>query len=347
FMEEEMISLDYIEADKATILNEKLWTVFKDSIYYHKGIFDKNRPKLYYHSSLYFKAPYYKYNSYDNERNLLAEQEEIEFRNYNKKMNLERDTVIAKVNIEAYCSLLKKYYKDTIIDTQAIFYDFVNHNYRIDKYRDNYFERSYYETKMNINSIGAAKNRNISTWSPSVIIGIALFAFYFAVVFQVFKNVHWKQLLLAAAIGTLLFTLVIITDVVSRSNFKIIPLFTALIPLLLLLISFFGTYIKRFSWILNQANILLSFLLPFLPIIILNYLDSYHKIFTIAYFDQYKVEFLINDGFKEMRYSPDYYELVNMIWISVFIFGIGMYLFFWNSYLKHLFLRYWNLPKLK
>ena len=323
----------------------------KELIFTHSGEFEKSRPKLYYHHSRDWTNTYsygrYRRNSmrHHDFNAKAAERVSIQdslYRMYIDSVNIYHDPEVAKRHISEMHLLLKKYNGNYDVDKQRILNNFMTNYY---KPGDQRLEIALQTVKDNVTAIYYAKNKYVSAWNLDVFRSLLIFAFCFTLLFQVFKNVHWKQLLLALGIAACLLTLVIIVEVISRFRGEFFALTGVILPFLLLALSVAGFRIKKFHWIFNQANIYLTWLLPFYPLIILAYLANYHQFFGMDYFDRYKVEITNQYGRKDWIYSDAYYILVSKIWHYTFWAGILSYVFLWNSFLKLLYLRYWSLPK--
>ncbi len=345
-----------VNTDDTTISTRRQWALLADSIYHHKGVFKNTRPKLYYRNTrIWSKNSLYGYNTYMT-NDLTESTAESNLRDslfllYLDKINIVRDPNEASKHISQICELLYKYthFEGGVLDQKTILNDFLKHSYS-ESYCNNYpfLYNKIYTSTDNITNIYRAKLRDdINAWDKNVLFVLFIFIFCITTIFQIYKNVHWKQVLLGAAILAILFTLICIIEVVSNFDGKFISFAGAFLSLLFLLTTIKGFFIKKFSWVLNQMAVILAFCLPYFPLIILAYLDQHHHIFTISYFDKYLEPFKSHDGTISWSYNKEYRELVTLIWISTFWGGILSYVFIWNSYMKTLFLRFWNLPKTK
>lgn len=339
----------------------EFWESMKDSVFSHTGIFEKTRPKLYYHHSLNWNTARHHdhYDLFSNRRydyrdpdylsvdyNFSGAEDSL-YAQYIEHTNLVHDPAMAEKHIAEMDELLKKYTVTKGIERQKI----------RDQYAGNYYipeearvqtdarEALMQLTEMNISSIHSAKMKYAYVFDGEIYLGLWIFIFCLTVLFLLFKNVHWKQFLLAIAINAALLTLVIIIEVISNGRGEFIGALAVLLPLIFLFVTIAGFYINRFSWFFNQVNIFLTVILPFYPLIVLSYLQYMRNIFEIEYFDRYKIPVVNSMGYTEWLYNTEYYELINTIWTWTFIGSILLYVFVWNSYLKLLYLRYWSLPK--
>jgi len=340
----------------STIQKRKEWVALTDSIYFHKGVFANVRPKLYYRNTrMWSRDNFYNYNTYIraelNESISETSLKDSLFLLYLDKINIVRDPNEASKHIAQLSETISTYsiIKGMELDQKAILNDFLKHNY-YQSYCNNYPDLStiIYSSIDNITNIHRAKLKvDIGSWNADFLFGLFIFIFCITTIFQIYKNVHWKQVLLGAAILAILFTLVCIIEIVFDFNGKFVSFAGIFLSALFLLASIKGFYIKEFNWVLNQAAVILAFCLPYFPLIILAYLDQHHGIFTISYFDKYLEPFKSYDGTISWSYNREYRELVTFIWLSTFWGGILAYVFIGNSYMKTLFLRFWSLPKVK
>ncbi len=322
-----------------TLLRE--WSKLTDSIYGHKGVFENQRPKLYYINRLTWDNDFYSYGRYG--KGLSLNYNDSLFRLYLNDINVVRDPKVAKRQIAAAVSLLNKYDHTRAIDQAKILNNYLNHSYVPGMQTDLYDPYDIFKkAENNITAIHFAKINRVGSRDSDFLHGILTFVFCLTLIFQIFKNVHWKQFLLGLSISIALVSLIALIEVVCDYDGNFVSLMSLLIPLSFILASIKGFFITRYSWILNQVNIMLSLCLAFYPLLILVYLVECHNIFEISYFDKY-LEW--SNG--TQRYNSDYYELVRNIWSFAFWFGILSFVFIWNSYLKVLYLRYWSLPKRK
>jgi hypothetical protein len=309
------------------IRNNRYYNHMRDSIFWHKGIFKNERPYLYYTGN-----PYWSYRDPMHQDHLI-------------KVNTERDPKVAVADIAKMERVVNKYSKGILLDKQTILDHYLKNYYLKESVVTASQQHSVDVASNNIENIQLAKQRYIHAWSKETHSFFALFIFCFTILFRVFKNVHWKQLLLSFAIILVGLTLIAIFEDSFRMRGRFISNVGLWLPLALLAISVKGFSIRHFNWIYSQANILLSFFLPFFPMIILHYLVLYFNILEIPYFDQYKEIVTEPSGFRHLEYSTEYYLVVSSIWSFTFWLGILSFTFLWNPYLKTLYLRYWSLPK--
>ncbi|MFL5763322.1 MAG: hypothetical protein ACJ77K_05215 [Bacteroidia bacterium] len=318
--------------------HREFWELMRDSIFWHRGAFKDKRPYLYYTRLQQFNRN----SSYDD---VLTDQDSM-YLDYLKKVNLKRDPVVAMKHISDMSNLLNKYSPGITLNTQDILRGYMQHEY-LTLMDHSTLEQIVDCATSNIYAIDNAKNRVSLMWKVDVKAVIALFIFCFTIAFRIFKNVHWKQLLIAAAViigGT---TIMAIFEDTFRTRGNIFANIGMFLPLLLIILSLKGFSVRSFNWMLCQTNILLSFFLPFYPLIVLYFLRKYFDIFEIPYFDRYKELIIEPSGYQRWVYNSEYFRLIKLIWQLTLWTGILSYVFVWQSYLKALFLRYWALPKNK
>ncbi|MCW3102080.1 MAG: hypothetical protein JWO09_520 [Bacteroidetes bacterium] len=321
------------------------WSRMRDSIFWHRGVFRDARPYLYYTEARTFGRSSYNYRyrphvlSYFNRDSAYTA--------YLRKINIARDPAIIIPAIAGMDLLLNKYSEGITVDRQLVLKRFMNHEYKPDNVGGELLETTLNNCTANIYAIEDAKCRNGAAWQTEVWMFLALFIFCFTIVYRVYKNVHWQQLLIAVAIIIGGLSIIAIFEDAFRTYGNIFLNTGMFLPLVLLFLSIKGFSIRSFSWVLSQANILLSGFLPFYPVIILYYLNRYFNILECSFFDRYKEILGEPSGYQRVVYNAEYYRLVKTIWFCTFSFGILSYVFIWNCYLKALYLRYWSLPKNK
>lgn len=331
------------------------WDLMRDSIYYHKGVFKHTRPRLYYSNSLEWNNSW-NYDDYGYLNNFSPDEKTVDkshiadslFHIYLRGINISKEPTNARKDITAFLKLVQKYHQDTLINADFVYTNFKKNVYGGIPFNADYMRMAVSDLDDNISHIQTAKSKHVSAWDRDTHVFLVIFIFVLTVIFQVYKNVHWSELLISAGVAAVLITLIVFVTImlnfVGIRSDSYIPLGLAL---LFLAASVRGFYITRFSRPLNQINILLYYGMPYFPVIILAFLVEYFEIFKIAYFDKYK-HYVVNDeGVKELVYNDAYFQLVDDIWMWTFIGGVVMFVFVWNSYLKTLFLRYWSLPKKK
>lgn len=328
----------------------QFWETMRDSIFFHTGVFENKRPHLYYNKSRLWDDVYYEeglfwgrtyeHLAYDYNSDSL-------FNLYIQNFNLRKDKAKAAEHIAQTTALLLRYSKGYQAEPDMVLRHYMENYYKPDVENHYLRELPFDETINNVTNIYMAKLDRADAFDKGVFSGLLIAVFCMALLFQIFKNVHWKQFLLGAAIFAIIMTLIVVVEVISNMRGQFFSMMGVILPFLLLIASIKGFSITRFSWILNQVSILLNVVLPFYPLLVVFYFAEFHGLFQAEYFDQFKIYSIDRFGVQQWEYSPEYYVLITFIWMCAFWSGILGYVFIWNSYLKTLYLRYWSLPKNK
>jgi len=319
------------------------WGRMRDSIFWHRGVYRDARPYLYYTDDRLFGPYNYRYTRLDFP---YVNRDSI-YNAYLRKINIARDPAVIAPAIAKMARLLNKYSEGIAVDQQLVLSRFINHEYKPDNMGGELLDETLRNCIANISAIEDAKCFNCAAWQREVWMLLALFIFCFTIVYRVYKNVHWQQLLIAVAVITGGLAIIAIFEDAFRTYGSIFLNIGMFLPLVLLCVSIKGLSIRSYSWVFSQANILLSGFLPFYPMIVLYYLSHYFGILECSFFDGYKEIITEPSGYQRVVYNMDYYQLLKTIWTCTFSFGILSYVFIWNCYLKTLYLRYWSLPKNK
>jgi hypothetical protein len=321
----------------------EFWRVMRDSIFYHKGIFSEKRPHLYYETERLWAWN----NGWETDPNpsTTTYRKDSAFRQYLKRMNIERNPSEAAFHIAQMRALTEKYFGAFSYDEQDVLSRFKN-NYYLPSNENVWRAQGIETVEAHLYNIMMAKDQRVSSASVEMLYVFMILAFCITLLFQMYKNVHWNQLLLAIGLGTLILTLMVIIEVVAHTNGDFFLTMSAWLPVVFLIFSLRVLSLKRFSWKYNVVVLFLNALIPFFPVIFLLYMDEIFRFFTMPYFDKYMV-YEWRNGYFDWFYTDRYYEVVNMIKIWTFVGGVLLYAFVWNSYLKVLYLRLWSLPKNK
>ncbi|NQY10486.1 MAG: hypothetical protein HRT71_13365 [Flavobacteriales bacterium] len=332
------------------------WETMRDSIFYHRGVFKKKRPKLYfqdkYNSSFpnasltYYTNPNNTYERYTEYQYLdpIYRQKDSIYQLFLENVNINRNERVAIQHIGEFEKLLIKYGDTTSIDKQMVFAQFKAHNYsKSIGHIELYDEIGL--TDRNMSNIHRSKVKDSIIYKFEWYILILILVFILTVIYTIYKNVHWTQMLLSIGIIAILITVIAVITVIFRFREEFVLSCAVFFVLFCLALSVKGFWLKRFSWIFSQTNILLTFALPFYLLLVLFYLDEVHDIFEISYFDKFLEPKTNSYGEEYMDYNNEYHKLVSRIWGFVAWCSPIIYLLLWNSYLKTLYLRYWFLPK--
>lgn len=305
----------------------------KDSIYNQFGVFEKQRPHL------YFKTTYNAFNMYSEDNTA----KENAFQLFHYKRNMDRDTVIAKEEIRFFSGLIKKYSNTSFINQSVVLKNYRENVYS-ESFANNILGDGIYLVKSNMESIGYSKDKQRFFHNYTFWLCLFLIVFYSAVLFSIFKQVTGKQFILGLSLLAIIVTLLGIFQAVSTNH---TVFFAGMIAIPMIGIIYFITQYRTSHYTVYkvQTSIILNILLPIIGIIGLAFLDQAFDIFHSSYFDKYKYNEVLSDGRVDLRYSSEYYALKTSIWNYTFWIGIFVYMFIWNSFLKKMYIRLWNLPK--
>jgi len=324
---------------------EREWRMMKDSIYSQSGIFEHRRPALYLMRSNSHTYDYY----YKGERQSLYWIEDSLRKDFIYQRNLDRDIVHAREGVANVLQLIDKYsdWNDVKVkmDEQMIVNDYLKNNYA-KSYSEVYLHGNLSRTRSNMWRIAQAKDFGGYMYQGAVWLTFGVFIYYLAILFNVFKNVHWKQLLLGLTVVGVVAALLGMVDAMFYFKGELFTTGSLILILVCIGLSFTAFKADRFSVFKNQAIVILNFLLPVVPVLFLFYMSEYWDFFKCEYFDQY-LEKVLYRGEWTWKYSAEYYELVSMIRWSTFWGGLIAYTLIWNTYLKMIYLRLWALPSNK
>jgi len=306
--------------------------VLRDFIFYQRGVFKFNRPHLYFDESY---ESFYMYSIRD-----INEQSIYQFQ-FNQ--NIRRDSIVAKQEIENFSGLLSKYSNNHFINKESVFNDYYANNYS-ESFTYKHLSKDIIDIKTNMENIGQSKDWHRFFHHYNFWLALFIFLFYATILFSIFKQVVWKQFILGLSLIAILLTLLGIFQAIFQ-NYTIF--LNGIMTLTCLLLIYFVVRFKtqKYNVVINQACILLNIIFPILGIIVLAFIIKTFNIYQSSYFDKYKTYEKLSNGSIDVRYSPEYYALINTIWQYTFWIGILAYIFVWNSLLKKLYLRLWNLPK--
>lgn len=326
-------------------LQNTIWKKLRDSIFDHKGVFKNQRPPLYYTSFIdeydgySFRNGVYGEYPQANLNNFSLLENDI-FKSKKRQLLLHPNEGLAKDYINKFSELLFIYSDVDEVTTSKIYEDYsLNIYFPSYAYQDLRFEIQ--KTASNLHQIKSAKIKTSLSWSLKTYTSLAFAVFLISLLFQIFKNSHWSQLLRSALFIGLFYTVVLVID--AASNFSngfllIIPFYSFIV---IAILSLRGFILQKFSTLFVQFNIYLTLLSPFFFLLLLGYMHNVHQFFYWSWFDGYKEmdnEGILDYGFAHSQMISHYYDWA--LWI-----GVLSYVFIWNSYLKSLYLRYWSLPK--
>jgi hypothetical protein len=262
------------------------------------------------------------------------------------QQNLTRDPRVAKEQIVLFCNLLKKYSGEDRVDPQTILNDYNSHNY-ITSYSANKLDYSIKDAYRNMKNINYSKYFLSYMYSQYILVFFFVFIFYIAIIFNIFKNVHWKQFLLGASVFAVLTTLLIIFDVLFNYRFQFFITVSMLIIILAIILFIRGFKAKQYDVFINQSAILLNVLFPILPYLLLTYLSTSFHFFEWLYYGTgiSDLSSTYSYSYFENTFDPEFYHFkMNVLWWT-FWSGIILYIILWNTLLKKLYVKLWALPK--
>jgi hypothetical protein len=312
-----------------------------DSIFYEKGSFSHSRPYLYYNISNNPTSSFRRTRDYSDDSNPALDSA---INGFLCHQNIARDERAGMEQILLFCKLLKKYSGTETVDPQTILRDYHNHNYNT-SYSDNYLNCSIDEVYRNMQNINYAKYFLSYMYSQYLIVFFFVFVFFIAIIFNIFKNVYWKQFLLGAAIFAILATLLLFFDVLFNYKFKFFITGTMLIVLLCIVFFIRGFKAKQYSVFMNQSTILLNLLFPILPFLLLTYLSTSFDFISWLWYGTDMSHVSAVYDYSYYKFDPEYYRFkMNVIWWT-FWAGIILYVVLWNTLLKKLYIKLWALPR--
>lgn len=326
-------------------LENEAWIKLKDSIFDHKGVFKNQRPHLYFSSFIQDYHGYSYYGNYGNSyiksdlRNFGLQEDSI-FKFKKKQLVLYRNEGLAKDYINKFGDLLLIYSDLKEVNTAKVFLDY-SQNIYFPSYVHKVLRPNIQATTSNMHQIRSAQLKSVTAWNLGLYQGLALAVFCICLLFQIFKNTHWSQLLRSILFIGLIYTIVLVVDASAGFNNGLTIIFPFYSFIILAIISILGFGLKKFSTFYVQINIYLSVISPFFFLILLGYLENVHQFFYWSWFDSYKE--INHQGL--LDYSSAHYVMIQQWYNWALWIGIFGYVFIWNSYLKSLYLRYWSLPK--
>jgi len=330
----------------------------RDSIYFHKGVFKNNRPKLYrnanvttddlYLNSEFLKNPFIKTKLDSAVLDFYIEQ----------NINFSDEVAVNQIGKLNY--LLSKYSYFDLIDATKIINDkknnnYIGYNFKSSTYSYNNYENYdytadyYYNSKLNdlnstLTNIVVAK-ANFIPRSISSFISVMFYVTYFlTVLILLFKWINWKQFLLfLLIIGVLLALIGVFEAIFSFRGFLILN-----IGLLFLIVGFiftFKSYVsKTFKWWNNQWSIFIFLFMPNIFIFLLGYFSVVLNFWHWDYFKQKYYKNQYNGYDWSWQYTEEFYKLQSQVSFYSFHSGLLMFVLL-LPFLHKVFMRLHALPK--
>ena len=354
--------LDHINQNRS----DSYYRINRDSIYYSKGIYQENRPKL-----------YRLFRHYDSDlivpKEKIKRSNEISIDSCISQFYVDQNLHINFDSAHFYLQLLEplsiKYTNNNSVIrglniNQAIDELKTNtyHNHRYysiqlhpnNSLKSNYYYPYYnqYSIPENINDslheIAMAKNRPFPRSTNFLWIPILYGCLVISLFVYLFKMINWKQLLLSILILCLLLTIFAMIEAIYRFRGSFISTSTVAFLTGMLLLCFTVPFMKRFNWKNNQAAIVSFLFFPFYFLLLLWFLEEVFDIWHIDYFDQYK-EWVWDEYTQKsvLRYSEQYYTVKDNIIQAIHIGGLALFYALGLPIFTKLFMRLQALPKKK
>ncbi len=271
------------------------------------------------------------------------------------RRNLDRDETIALERIKKLIPLMYDFASDAKeISEQQILEDYRNHRY-VSSYSYQHLRSDFYQINQNLSRIARAKMYKSGCFSSIVLIVLPIILFLLTILFSIYKNVNWKELLIGVVTLGILALIAGVIEVVGRWRGDFILSATLIMYFVTIILTFRAKSLRMKNVFVMQSVVVLNLTVVFLPICTLIYLDEVCNIHFRSVLSSIliKAEEWFNWGIYNSgrnyskNYLLDYSDLNRMLKNSMIFLGIGMYLVFWNSYFKRLYLKLWALPSNK
>lgn len=333
--------------------------VLRDSIFFHKGVFKNNRPKLYRNANVYNEGLYLFTEKLTNP--FIQNYVDSIVLHFTIQQNINFSKSIAVKEIGNINYLLSKYsYYDRLFPDSVI-HDFESNTYqgytfnnsRVKGQDYNVYYEDYSYSTLKFEEIGStlyniveAKNYFIPNSVSSFMFVMFYVTYFLSVLILLFKWINWKQFLLFLLINGVLLAILGVFEAIYRFKGVLILNFTLIIMLISYFILVKSYFNKMYKWWNNQWSIFAYLFLPTIFIFLLGYLD---EIFHFWYWDYFKQKYYkrIYNGYEwTMELTPEYYELKSTV--AFICFHSGLLLFVVLLPLLHkVFMRLHALPKSK
>lgn len=317
-----------------------------NKIYWHDRQYKLNRPRL-----LKGGERYYNYYSWRNNQDEVEAIQKAFYNEQNLKFSLD--------SARKYLSLLRdcqlKYAGGTLINVNSALADLENNNYsncysNVTIYdpnsRYNHGELPMNSVLGNVeDSIGNIMYAQNNFWNRNAeeILLVTLFvSFIITLILYIFKHVNWKQFLLNLLILAIYFTIAGIIEGFGRYRGDFI--FSSLLVLVLgsLLFVHRAWSLKSSSVFTNQMAIIAFVSIPFLPLMVVGYMDE-----VMNYWPYYDYNHYAAERDYMGSYTGSYYDVKERLYWVSFWMGIGLFYSVGLPYLKKVFVRLMSLPKSK
>ncbi len=339
--------------------------IYKDSIFYHKGIYKDARPRL------------YKTTAYNNARFWLRSENTTHttwgtsipdslFKKYYIFNNTHFNKDSCRHHLTAVNRLMNKYSIKAEFNVDSAVFDLTQNNYV--GYRHREWKRTnpnrgqsesvvyYYgenhsvfdETGDNLLEIKKAKNSTLPGDTEGFLMFFTYMSFVLSVLVLLFKMINWKQLLLNLLLSGILIAVFAVFEAIYRFRGDLIATASLSTILLCLFLTILVWRKSRYYWTLNQTTILAYLFSAHVFLIAILYMDEVWNFWEWRYFDTYKVQYFHEDGSGPFtRYSLAHDTLKERtIWACHFG-GIAFFTLVAVPYFHKTFKRLQVLPKKK
>ncbi len=336
----------------------------RDSIFYHKGVFKNQRPKLYRNANVANEGLY-----------ILPELLENPFiQNYldsivldftiQQNINFSESKAVKEIGNANYLLTKYSYYNrlkpDSVIHNfkSNIYKGYVLNNSRVNEfsytdyendvyvYEDSYYSSKFLDLGSTLFNIIEAKNDFIPNSIASFMLVMFYVTYFLSVIILLFKWINWKQFLLFILITGVLLAILGVFEAIYRFRGKLILNFTLIIMVISYLMLFKSYFNKIFKWWNNQWSIFAYLFSPTIFIFLLGYLSEISNFWYWDYFKQKYYKRIYNGYEWTMEFTLEYYELKSTV--AFICFHSGLLLFVVLLPLLHkVFMRLHALPKSK
>lgn len=305
-----------------------------DKVFNHLDTYEYHRPKLYYaieysyYCSLKYGEIFDDY--YGVSISEVEKQRRIESMERKIALNLNQDDEVTRTHIDNIVQIINEF-SGKNVDGEKVFDDFKNHRYRLSYAYEN--NNVVYEVNDKLNNINTAKNWNFFMFRSQSLFIFVLVSFFIALFYYIFKNVHWKQMLLGIVVPAIVLSILGMLLASFRADEEVVlPLFlsifiTAMISTTTII------WAKRYHKWHGIVSVFTNILLPVFFVYAVFSFDELHLI------DHENVYKLLNPFF-----GGEYISTSDTVALC-FIYGVIFYIFVGNSYMKFIYRKMHFLPR--
>ncbi len=272
------------------------------------------------------------------------------------RRNLDHDESIAMEKINRFIPLLYQFsYVPDNISAELILDDYRNNRYA-NSYSYRYLQDKIDQVEENMGRIARAKMYKADFFSPIIFIGFGIAGFLIAMLYSIYKNVNWKQLLLGVGALAVIAAIFGVIEGVGQMHGKFILTASQVVFWILIILSIRTYGLRRKNVFVIQSVIILNLTVIFFPILTLFFLDEICGFYYWSIFDSYLIpnnprlnlDMQYYGGMHNVgNYVYEYQQLKSLIKICTNVAGFVLYFVFWHSYFKRLYLKLWALPSNK